>query len=166
MCSGLYTIYYHVEGPLASFPSPLSSPAALTAFGAAVVRSLGLPATYPASRVQTIVFQVIPNTQRSTASNNSNNNIGSTAASDDVLASTIGRSGMATPQQVAVTQAVVYRSSFPDSELLPPDIEFNILASAPRLSLTAPFGAGLTVQRSDSAANIVNPIGEPRREMG
>uniref|UniRef100_A0A383V799 Sushi domain-containing protein n=1 Tax=Tetradesmus obliquus TaxID=3088 RepID=A0A383V799_TETOB len=160
ICARLYTIYYRVEGPVASFPSPLNSPAALTAFGAAVIRSLGLRAAYPVSRVQTVVFKIIANAQRAIASsrNNNNNSMDNIAASMGVLANSNSRSGRAIPQQAVETQVVVYRLSLPDSDLLPPEIEFNILASAPRLSLTAPFGAGLTVQRSDSTANVVNPI--------
>jgi hypothetical protein len=62
--------------------------------------------------------------------------------------------------QSGETQAVLYMSSFPASDVLPKEIEFLLLASAPRMALKAPFGAGLKVQRSNVDGDILDPVGE------
>jgi hypothetical protein len=108
-----------------------------------------LPAAYPTSSIQTRVLQTISNNQRSAASS---------AGSADSVVTSPAAAAAVVPQ--GVTQAVLYMSSFLASDVLPPEIEFLLLASAPRMSLKVPFGAGLTVQRSNVDGDILDPVGE------
>jgi hypothetical protein len=140
--AGLYTIYYRVEGPISSFPSPLSSTTALSSFSASVGSSMSFPATYPSSNIQTSVIKTLPNTRRSTISSS-----GSATAA-------------AVTPKVTNTQAVVFMSQFSESKELSLEIEFLLLASAALMSLTSPYGPGLSVQRSDANGNILDLVGE------
>ncbi|WIA43983.1 hypothetical protein OEZ86_010366 [Tetradesmus obliquus] len=152
LCARLYIIYYRVEGPVASFPSPLSSTAALTSFGSSVGSSLSLPAGYPASNVQTTVLKTL--SRRSTPSSNSS----SGAAVLAEASASSNRTIRAVTPKVTETQAVLFKSSFPESSLLSLEMEFSILASPARMLLVTPYGPGLSVQRADSNGNILNAV--------
>uniref|UniRef100_A0A383VKW5 Uncharacterized protein n=1 Tax=Tetradesmus obliquus TaxID=3088 RepID=A0A383VKW5_TETOB len=152
LCARLYIIYYRVEGPVASFPSPLSSTAALTSFGSSVGNSLSLPAGYPASNVQTTVLKTL--SRRSTPSNSGSS--GGAVVAEASASS--NRTVRAVAPKVTETQAVLFKSSFPESSLLSLEMEFFILASPARMLLVTPYGPGLSVQRADSNGNILNAV--------
>lgn len=139
---------------MASFPSPLSSTAALTSFGSSVGNSLSLPAGYLVSNVQTTVLKTL--SRRSTPSNSGSS--GGAVVAEASASS--NRTVRAVAPKVTETQAVLFKSSFPESSLLSLEMEFLILASPARMLLVTPYGPGLSVQRADSNGNILNAVGE------